>query len=60
MHLLNLKSTDARGKEFAGLKCTIQVAVEDCTGCGACVQNCPAKVKLIHPEKLSIWYHRYL
>ncbi len=39
------KSTDAKGKELAGLKYTLQVAPEDCTGCGACVQNCPAKEK---------------
>jgi pyruvate-ferredoxin/flavodoxin oxidoreductase len=38
-------STDARGKEFAGKKFTLQVAPEDCTGCGACVFNCPAKSK---------------
>ncbi|MDX9754305.1 MAG: pyruvate:ferredoxin (flavodoxin) oxidoreductase [bacterium] len=39
------KSCDARGKEFEGLKFTIQVAPEDCTGCGACVHVCPAKNK---------------
>ena len=39
------KSTDAKGKELAGLKYTLQVAPEDCTGCGACVQNCPPKAK---------------
>ena len=39
------KAADARGKEFAGMKCTVQVAPEDCTGCGACVANCPAKSK---------------
>ncbi|MGC9328446.1 MAG: pyruvate:ferredoxin (flavodoxin) oxidoreductase, partial [Candidatus Hinthialibacter sp.] len=39
------KSADARGKEFEGMKCTIQVAPEDCTGCGACVHICPAKNK---------------
>ncbi|MFH1017541.1 MAG: pyruvate:ferredoxin (flavodoxin) oxidoreductase, partial [Pseudomonadota bacterium] len=39
------KSTDFRGKEFAGLKYTIQVAAEDCTGCSLCVQICPAKDK---------------
>ena len=38
-------STDAKGKEFAGKKFTLQVAPEDCTGCGACVFNCPAKSK---------------
>ncbi|HUI92569.1 MAG TPA: pyruvate:ferredoxin (flavodoxin) oxidoreductase [Chitinivibrionales bacterium] len=35
------KSVDAKGKEYAGLKYTLQVAVEDCTGCGVCVENCP-------------------
>jgi pyruvate-ferredoxin/flavodoxin oxidoreductase len=39
------KSVDAKGKEFAGLKYTMQVAVEDCTGCGVCVENCPMKGK---------------
>ena len=39
------KSTDARGKEFAGKKFTIQVAPEDCTGCTTCVKACPAKDK---------------
>jgi pyruvate-ferredoxin/flavodoxin oxidoreductase len=39
------KSTDAKGKEVAGKKFTLQVAPEDCTGCGACVYNCPAKSK---------------
>ena len=35
------KSIDAKGKEFQGMKFTVQVAPEDCTGCGACVQTCP-------------------
>lgn len=39
------KSADAKGKEFAGMKFTVQVAPEDCTGCGACVVNCPALEK---------------
>jgi pyruvate-ferredoxin/flavodoxin oxidoreductase len=39
------KSADAKGKEFAGMKFTVQVAPEDCTGCGACVYNCPAREK---------------
>ena len=39
------KSVDAKGKEFAGKKFTVQVAPEDCTGCGACVHECPAKEK---------------
>lgn len=39
------KSADAKGKELAGMKATIQVAPEDCTGCGVCVQQCPAQEK---------------
>jgi len=39
------KSAEAKGKEFAGMKFTVQVAPEDCTGCGACVQACPAQEK---------------
>ena len=39
------KSTGALDKEWHGLKYTIQVAPEDCTGCGICVDVCPAKTK---------------
>ncbi len=39
------KSTAAKGKEFAGMMATIQVAPEDCTGCGVCVNTCPAYKK---------------
>ena len=39
------KSTDARDKEWQGLRLTIQVAPEDCTGCGICVEVCPVKNK---------------
>ncbi|MFH1719864.1 MAG: pyruvate:ferredoxin (flavodoxin) oxidoreductase [Planctomycetota bacterium] len=39
------KSADAKGKDFAGMKFTVQVAPEDCTGCGVCVQACPAQEK---------------
>ena len=38
-------STDARFKEFPGMKYTLQVAPEDCTGCGLCVEACPVKDK---------------
>ena len=33
------------GKEFADQEFTLQVAVEDCTGCALCVEVCPAKDK---------------
>ncbi len=39
------KSAEAKGREFAGKRFTIQVAPEDCVSCGACVQRCPAKNK---------------
>jgi pyruvate-ferredoxin/flavodoxin oxidoreductase len=39
------KAVDYRGAEFAGMKYSIQVAPEDCTGCDLCVQVCPAKDK---------------
>ncbi|HIE26060.1 TPA: pyruvate:ferredoxin (flavodoxin) oxidoreductase, partial [Candidatus Poribacteria bacterium] len=38
------KSVKARGRDFPeGSAFTIQVAPEDCTGCGSCVDICPAK-----------------
>ncbi len=39
------KSAEAKGKEFVGMKWTVQVAPEDCTGCGNCVMICPAQQK---------------
>jgi len=34
-----------RSADHPGLQLTIQVAPEDCTGCGVCVDVCPAKSK---------------
>jgi pyruvate-ferredoxin/flavodoxin oxidoreductase len=39
------KSTDARNPDWKGLKFTLQVAAEDCTGCALCVDVCPARNK---------------
>jgi pyruvate-ferredoxin/flavodoxin oxidoreductase len=39
------KSGDARLPDWRGLKYTLQVAIEDCTGCGICVDVCPARNK---------------
>ena len=39
------KVTEARDKEWQGMKYAIQVSPEDCTGCGICVDICPAKNK---------------
>lgn len=43
------KYCDAKDKEWAGMKYMIQVAPEDCTGCGVCVEVCPTKNKT-NPE----------
>lgn len=47
------KSVDYKGIDFKGKKYTIQVAPEDCTGCGLCVAICPAKSKT-NPEHKAI------
>jgi len=39
------KSVEAKGKEMKGLNFTVQVAPEDCTGCGSCVVACPGQKK---------------
>lgn len=50
-HLKNapstFKHTDSREKEWKenGLKYSIQVSPEDCTGCSVCVEVCPVKNK---------------
>ena len=38
-------TADSRWREFPDRKYTLQVAVEDCTGCQLCVEVCPAKNK---------------
>ncbi|MDC0834565.1 pyruvate:ferredoxin (flavodoxin) oxidoreductase [Geitlerinema sp. CS-897] len=49
------KFTDLKDKDpnFGGQKFTIQVSPEDCTGCGVCVDVCPAKNKSM-PSKKAI------
>ncbi len=47
------KSAKARGKEYDGMVATIQSAPEDCTGCGLCVEACPAKDKT-EPKRKAI------
>lgn len=37
------KSTDYKGKDFAGDKFIVQISSEDCTGCSLCTQVCPGK-----------------
>ncbi|MBT8211987.1 MAG: pyruvate:ferredoxin (flavodoxin) oxidoreductase [Acidimicrobiia bacterium] len=44
-------SLDYSGKDFPDHMMTIQVAPDDCTGCGVCVDVCPAKSKEIEKHK---------
>ncbi len=39
------KSAPARGAGMKGKRFTVQVAPEDCVGCGVCVETCPAFAK---------------
>jgi pyruvate-ferredoxin/flavodoxin oxidoreductase len=41
----DFRATDARAPEWKGMKWTLQVAAEDCTGCALCVDVCPARNK---------------
>ncbi|MCL2349248.1 MAG: pyruvate:ferredoxin (flavodoxin) oxidoreductase, partial [Planctomycetaceae bacterium] len=43
--------TDWKTKEFSGAKMCVQVAPDDCTGCGLCVVNCPGKNKAVEGKK---------
>jgi pyruvate-ferredoxin/flavodoxin oxidoreductase len=40
-----------KSKDFAGMAMTIQVAPDDCTGCGVCVDICPARSKEVAAHK---------
>ncbi|MDK9700505.1 MAG: pyruvate:ferredoxin (flavodoxin) oxidoreductase [bacterium] len=39
------KAVPFKGTEYKGMMYSLQVAVEDCTGCALCVSYCPAKNK---------------
>ena len=45
------KSADYKAPDFKGKKWTIQIAPEDCTGCGLCVRICPGRNKAVEGEK---------
>ncbi|ULQ58969.1 pyruvate:ferredoxin (flavodoxin) oxidoreductase [Brucepastera parasyntrophica] len=39
----SFKAVDLKPKPEAGKKISLQISVEDCTGCGLCIQSCPVK-----------------
>ena len=41
----SFEAKDFRSRDLPGMKLTIQVAPDDCTGCGVCVEVCPAHAK---------------
>ena len=43
----DFETVDAKGKGLEGYKYKIQVSVLDCTGCGNCIETCPAKEKAL-------------
>ncbi|MGZ4108280.1 MAG: pyruvate:ferredoxin (flavodoxin) oxidoreductase [Actinomycetota bacterium] len=45
------KHREWKDRERPGLRMTIQVAPDDCTGCGVCVDICPAKSKEVVKHK---------
>ena len=51
-----------RGKDLAGQHLTIQVAPDDCTGCGVCVDVCPAfsKANVSHKAINMLPKHEHL
>ncbi|MGA7097568.1 MAG: pyruvate:ferredoxin (flavodoxin) oxidoreductase, partial [Acidimicrobiia bacterium] len=42
---------ESTNKDFEGQRIVIQVAPDDCTGCGVCVEICPAKSKEVTKHK---------
>jgi pyruvate-ferredoxin/flavodoxin oxidoreductase len=53
---VTFKSVPYKGTEWKGDAYTVQIAPEDCTGCGLCVEVCPAKDKA-NPRHKSLDMH---
>ena len=49
----NFETLDAKGKGLDGLDYAIKVSTLDCTGCGNCVDMCPAKEKALEMRPLE-------
>jgi pyruvate-ferredoxin/flavodoxin oxidoreductase len=48
------ETTPANGAAAKGLHFSMQISTYDCTGCGSCVNCCPAKEKAISMEPVSL------
>ncbi len=53
----DLKTLKAIPKTFDGLQFRIQISPLDCTGCGVCVDVCPAKTKALQLKLLETQMH---
>jgi pyruvate-ferredoxin/flavodoxin oxidoreductase len=49
----SFNTLDSRTKTDRDLKYKIQVYIEDCTGCGVCIETCPAKQKALEFSPLE-------
>ncbi|MFN3684971.1 MAG: pyruvate:ferredoxin (flavodoxin) oxidoreductase, partial [Fimbriimonadaceae bacterium] len=63
------RSAPAKWREYSDRRFTLQLSVEDCTGCGLCVEVCPAKdksnvsrkalnmesIREIHDREVAFW-----
>jgi pyruvate-ferredoxin/flavodoxin oxidoreductase len=47
----DFKNSKLRGRGFPEQRYTLTVSIEDCTGCGLCVEACPVVVKIGEPTK---------
>ncbi len=48
-------AVDYKSNDLPGMKYTVQVAPEDCTGCGLCVEACPARTRASRGSRPSTW-----
>jgi pyruvate-ferredoxin/flavodoxin oxidoreductase len=48
-----VETIKANGKEFEGLQFRVQIDPLDCTGCGNCVDVCPAKTKALEMKPIA-------
>jgi pyruvate-ferredoxin/flavodoxin oxidoreductase len=48
-----VETIKANGKEFEGLQFRVQIDPLDCTGCGNCVDVCPAKTKALEMKPIT-------